>query len=68
MKIEKTLSREDIRYIRDVYDIIWDKNRKCFVQDGSKIELSDIYLMLEADEYEDSYSEKFFKNNREEEY
>lgn len=68
MKIEKTLSREDIRYIRDVYDIIWDKNRKCFVQDGSKIELSDIYLMLEADEYEDSYNEKFFKNNREEEY
>lgn len=68
MKIEKTLSREDIRYIRDVYDIVWDKNRKCFVQDGSKIELSDIYLMLEADEYEDSYSEKFFKNNREEEY
>lgn len=68
MKIEKTLSREDIRYIRDVYDIVWDKNRKCFVQDGSKIELSDIYLMLEADEYEDSHSEKFFKNNREEEY
>ena len=68
MKIEKTLSREDIRYIRDVYDIVWDKNRKCFVQDGSKIELPDIYLMLEADEYEDSYSEKFFKNNREEEY
>lgn len=68
MKFKKTLSRDDIRYIRDVYDIVWDKQRKCFVQDGYKIELEDIYLMLEADEDGDSYSEKFYKNNREEEY
>lgn len=68
MKFERTLSKDDIRYIRDVYDIIWDKKRKCFVQDGSKIELSDIYLMLDADEYEESYNEKFYRNNREEEY
>lgn len=68
MKFKKTLSRDDIRYIRDVYDIVWDKQRKCFVQDGYKIELEDIYLMLEADEDGDSYNEKFYKNNREEEY
>lgn len=68
MKFQRTLSRDDIRYIRDVYDIVWDKQRKCFVQDGSKIELSDIYLMLDADEDGDSYNEKFYKNNREEEY
>lgn len=68
MKFQRTLSRDDIHYIRDVYDIVWDKQRKCFVQDGSKIELSDIYLMLDADEDGDSYNEKFYKNNREEEY
>ena len=68
MKFKKTLSRDDIRYIRDVYDIVWDKQRKCFVQDGYKIELEDIYLMLEADEDGNSYNEKFYKNNREEEY
>lgn len=68
MKFKKTLSRDDIKYIRDVYDITWDKNRKCFVQDGSRIELEDIYTMLEADEYGDSYTEKFYRNNREEEY
>lgn len=68
MKLKKTLSRDDIRYIRDVYDIVWDKQRKCFVQDGYKIELEDIYLMLEADEDGNSYNEKFYKNNRGEEY
>lgn len=68
MKFKKTLSRDDIRYIRDVYDIVWDKQRKCFVQDEYKIELEDIYLILEADEDGDSYNEKFYKNNREEEY
>lgn len=68
MAFKKTLSKDDIRYILDVYNIIWDKKRRCFVQDGSKIELNDIYTILEEDDSGDEYSEKFRKGNREEDY
>lgn len=58
------LNKQDLEYLKTVYNIIYNNKKNQFFQNGNKIDESEVMTILSMDEDDDCLFEKFTNRGR----
>lgn len=56
------LNKQDLEYLKTVYNIVYSKRKDKFFQNSQEIDESEVMTILEADEYEEYNTFEKFTN------